>query len=264
MDAALVSRIEAHRAVIDRIGQELSVSPHLLRGIIAAESSGYANTGAGGTGYKGLMQCEPTVDQLTPEVSVRCGAKKYGAFATSMRTFFRDTLKRDFGALPEDDQIRIVMAAYNAGPGSVKRAMQFALRAGDVNQWLSSEHYVRALLSTGAYNPVESVLNWGITTRRLTTDTLASDLSRLSGKPLAELRATYAPGGKWDPNRLAKALRPLLFTEKTKLTNDGSATLSALRSQATASLLCAAEFKQAHTSGYLDKVVRYKRHFAGK
>ncbi|HYC50922.1 MAG TPA: DUF2272 domain-containing protein [Gemmatimonadaceae bacterium] len=264
VNAATVSRIEVHRVEIDRAAAAQGVSANLLRGIIAAESGGRERTGEGGSGYKGLMQSGRDPSHLTPSVSLREGAKKYAAFTQSMRRFFTGDLKQNFDALPEDTRIRIVMAGYNAGPVTVQRAMRHARAGGDVNRWMEPDHYLRALVSTGAYNPVQSVLEWGVRQGQLSADDMAADLARLSGTPLATLQRVHQSGGKWNVKTLATALRPLLFREKDQLKNDGSTTWASLQARASKSLLCAARFKQSHTRGYLDTIVRYKRYFDGR
>lgn len=261
VSAAVVARIDGHRDPIERAATANGVPANLLRGIIAAESGGDARTGAGGSGYKGLMQSDRTVEDLDPAVSTTKGAKKYVDFTQSMRRYFRDVLKQDFDALPEETRIRLVMASYNAGPGTVKRAIGFARAAGDVGNWLAPEHYLRALLSTGAYNPVASVLLWCVAHGELSADDLAADLARLAGKSADEVRRAYGAAGAWNVEGLAGALAPHLFTEKRALVNDGSPTWVDAQRRASRSLLCAARFKQAHTRGYLDTVVRYKRYF---
>jgi hypothetical protein len=143
----------------------------------------------------------------------------------------------------------------------VSRAIRFAAATGDASTWLEPAHYLRALIATGAYNPVESVLAWCVKNGHLTTDELAADLARLSGQPAAQIRAAHSTGGTLNAGRLASALRPFLFREKDALKSAAGANLDALRSRASRSLFCAARFKQAHTGGYLDKVVRYKAYF---
>lgn len=262
VNAKVVARIEAHRDVIDRGAAATGVPANVIRGIIAAESAGNERTGEGGSGYKGLMQSGREPEHLDPAVSVREGAKKYKEFTQSMRRFFRETLKQDFDALAADTRIRIVMAAYNAGPLTVKRAVRFARNAGDAMRWLEPQHYLRALVSTGAYNPVPAVLEWGVRQGLLAPADMAADLARLSGEPAEQVHRTYAPSGTWNVKRLAAALRPHLMKEKSGLKNDGSLTFAQAEGRgATKSLLCAVRFKQVHTDPYLSTVLRYKRFF---
>lgn len=263
VNAQTVARIDGHRVEIERAAAS-GVPTNVIRGIVAAESGGKERTGEGGSGYKGLMQAERTADQLDASVSLRSGTKKYKDFTVSMRKYFRETLGTDFDALSAETRIRIVMAAYNAGPGTVKRAMRFARDAGNVERWLDPEHYLRALVSYGAYNPVPGVLQWCVKQGHLSATDLASDLARLSGKSLADLQRAYQSGGTWSVSGLAAALKPHLFSEKTRLKNDGSVTFAQASQRASKSLLCAARFKQAHTGGYLDTVVRYIRYYDGR
>jgi hypothetical protein len=166
-------------------------------------------------------------------------------------------LKQDFDALPENLRVRITAAAYNAGPGSVKRAMRYAAAAGDVTRWLMPEHYVRSLMSFGAYSTRPSVLEWCVKKGHLTADDLAADLARLTGKPLDDVRRAHGANAK----TLAAALRSHLSAEAKRLKNDGNATLADMRARSSKSLYCAANFKWAHTDGYLNKIVRYKQYF---
>jgi Transglycosylase SLT domain len=257
----VVSRIDGHREVIERAAAGSGVNANILRGIIAAESGGNANTGAGGSGYKGLMQSDRTEEDLDPAVSTRKGARKFVDFSQSMRRYFHDSLKQDFDALAEETRVRIVMAAYNAGPVTVKRAMATARAAGDVTRWLAPEHYLRALVSTGAYNPVPAVIRWCLERGELSIDDVASDLARATGKAIDDLRRTYAPSGTWNGNTLSAALSPYLFREKNAMRNDGGTTWDAAQARASKSLLCAVRFKQANTGGYLDTIIRYKNYY---
>jgi hypothetical protein len=260
IDSKLVARIDRYSGILESEAKQAGVSPHVLRGIIAAESDGDPNAGKGG-GYKGLMQCETDEGQLTPAVSIRCGAKKYRDFTQSMRKFLAK-LKQSFDSLPEDERIRIVMASYNAGPGTVKLAMQFAATAGDFRRWLEPEHYLRALLATGAYSTGPGPLKWCLAGQRITVDDMAADLSRISGKSLDELRPRYAARGAWDKKLLLERLPLWLRIENKKLRTKSPPALAELRARASKSLLCAATFKQSHTGSYIDKVLRYKRYFA--
>jgi hypothetical protein len=110
-------------------------------------------------------------------------------------------------------------------------------------------------------NPVQGVLQWCVNNGRLTPEDLASDLARLSGKQLSDIRRSYESAGKWNVKAMATALRPLLFAEKTRMKNDGSVTLEQARQKASKSLVCAALFKHHHTDNYLSTVVRYKRFY---
>ncbi len=118
-----------------------------------------------------------------------------------MRTFFRDTLKRDLDAFfQKTSRIRVVMAAWKIpGPGSVKRAVQFALRARDVNPVALLRALRPRAPCDGRVQPGGERAQLGHQEGAPPPDTLASDLARLSGKPLDQLRATYAPGGKLGP-----------------------------------------------------------------
>lgn len=262
IDAKLVARIDRYSDILESEAKQAGVSPHVLRGIIAAESDGDPNAGKGG-GYKGLMQCETNEEQLTPAVSIRCGAKKYRDFTQSMRKFL-STLKQSFDSLPEDERIRIVMASYNAGPRTVKMAMQFAAKAGDFRRWLEPEHYLRALLATGAYSTGGGPLKWCLAQKRISVDDMAADLSRISGKSLADLRRDYALHGVWDKKRLFERLVRWLRIENKRVRTNDPPPLTDLRARASKSLLCAATFKQSHTGGYIDKVLRYKRYYAAR
>lgn len=261
VDPKVVARIDRYRELIEGAAKQAGVSPHVIRGIIAAESSGDPKVGAGGKGYKGLMQCETGPEQLDPEVSIRCGAIKYAAFTKSMRKYLAG-LKQDFDRLPEDTRIRIVTASYNAGPRTVQLAMKFASDSGDLTKWTAPEHYLRAVLTTGAYATSVGALRWCLKTHRLTVADLVADLARLSGKAEADLRPRYAPGGQWSTAVLLERLPAWLRLANKKLRNRGDVPLERMRATAPKSLLCTADFKQSHTSGYIDTILRYARHSA--
>lgn len=97
-------------SIIRAAAQKYSVSPGLVRAVVVAESAGYAGA-VSRAGAKGLMQLMPgTAEQcgvenvFDPFENVDCGTR-----------YLRQQLSRYQG------NVRLAVAAYNAGPGAVDK-----------------------------------------------------------------------------------------------------------------------------------------------
>jgi hypothetical protein len=150
IDQTVLTRIARYDALIDRVKPAMELTPNLVRGIIAAESGGNPQSGAGKQGYKGLMQAATTDDHLRPEVSIARGAEHF----LKMRGYLKAALKKqgiDLEAFPGEVRLRAILATYNAGHRTVAAAVRLASGDLDPAQWLRPEHYGKALVLTGAY-----------------------------------------------------------------------------------------------------------------
>lgn len=141
VDPDTLRRIDQYSALIDQIAQAEKVDPAVIRGLIAAETRGNPSS-VSSAGYRGLMQASRDAADADPATSIRKGAKKIGDFGAS--------LARQFGAqytaLGRWDQVRWLARGYNAGPGTVAKAVAYGGA-----RWTEAEPYQRALLHTGAY-----------------------------------------------------------------------------------------------------------------
>ncbi len=254
----VVQNIEQHAAIIDRVAVEEGIHPNLVRGIMAAESGGRASVGAA-SGYKGLMQAGRDNEQLDPETSIRTGIRKYKAFARGLQNFLTKH-GADPATLTGTDVIRRVMVAYNAGPGTVKKAMEYALAAGDqrLERWLEPEHFQRALLYYGAYD-VKGLLRRALT--GLDGDALASELSTLVGKHAGELRTQYFVAGKWNVAQLRTAITTAVNDQRKQLRKK-NLTLEEAQTQASHWIIQAVVFKHNNLRAwYVDRVLHYMDYF---
>ena len=186
--AEVLQRLERYRALFDQAAAESGIPAAWLLGIAAAESGGNPDSGKGGTGYKGIMQARRTVDQLDPATSIKTGAEKLKDFRSSVQK----RLGARYAALAPLEQLRVLATAYNAGPGTVYKALDYARDAGDVALWRDAQPYTRALIFYGAYS----------TRAYAPKGTAQSDIdqaerwrldSRSKGLTLDELRGKGAP-----------------------------------------------------------------------
>jgi hypothetical protein len=61
--------------------------------------------------------------------------------------------------MPDVDRLQLLALAYNAGPVTVAKALQYAAEAGRPQAWREAEYYKRALLFTGAYSTSQAARN---------------------------------------------------------------------------------------------------------
>ncbi|KMQ52495.1 Membrane-bound lytic murein transglycosylase D precursor [Chitinispirillum alkaliphilum] len=126
---ALLSRINKWNELIEDKSREHGVDPHLVRAVLARESSGnpYAVSRAGA---KGLMQLMDGTardlgvrDSFCPEQNVDGGVR----YLRQMLNMFNGDEK-------------LALASYNAGPGNVRRYK-------GIPPFRETQHYVKAVLS---------------------------------------------------------------------------------------------------------------------
>jgi hypothetical protein len=162
VEPEVVRQISKYDDIIDYIAAEKQVPSSLIRGIIAAESGGDPLSGESSVSHKGLMQAETGIDQLIPEISIRTGVQKLKEFRSMVRDFLQG-----FGL--QANSWYLTLIAYNAGPSTLRKAMQFAADAGEVSSFRLPEHFQRSLIYWGAYSPRADCLN-GRFTRNLAAE----------------------------------------------------------------------------------------------
>jgi hypothetical protein len=150
IDESMVAAVDRYRALADAAGAKFGVDSALIRGVIAAESGGQADL-VSKSGYTGLMQSDKGEAQKDPATSINAGAEKLAVFRGRMEKVLGNFGRR-YDQLPEAEQLRLLALAYNAGPVTVAKALQYAAAAGTPERWLEAEHYKRALIFTGAYS----------------------------------------------------------------------------------------------------------------
>lgn len=251
-------RIRQYDPIIERLGKENKIDPNLVRGIIAAESRGVASARAK-SGYKGLMQAGKDKNQYKSETSIQTGIRKYKSFERSMT---RELKKYglDFKDVSEKGKIGMCMVAYNAGPGTVKKALKYASEAGDVKKWLNPEHFLSALIHYKAYS-VKTALSQGL--KRKNGKTLAQELNQLPGMnmDMSAIKEKYFVKNKWKTGELKKAITNHVAKERKDFAGK-NLTLSQLRAQASKWLLYSVNFKYRNLKkSYVDNVLNYKQYF---
>ncbi|OQP44819.1 hypothetical protein A4H97_10685 [Niastella yeongjuensis] len=233
VDPKVVANIRKYDEPINRLSKASGLDPNIVRGIIAAESGGNANAGAGKSGYKGLMQAERTPDQLTPAISLETGIKKYQNFKGYIKKGL-DLLHIPFPALSEDAYAQMVLACYNAGHVTVIKAMQYASQAGEPGNWLKPEYYQRALLFTGAYDLYDNC------TRSASPGDIATAKKQKAAFRFKKGKGAAAWYKQPDPSAWGTV----------------TGTLSPV-------LQCWIQTKRSNTPHYLDVFLQYYRYFAG-
>ena len=104
------------------------------------------------SGYKGLMQAGRDERQFHPETSIRTGIQTFKKFRDKSLSPRLRALGINLKTVDRETMVRWVMVSYNAGPGTVLKAVEYARASGNVGAWMRPEHFQRALLHTGAYD----------------------------------------------------------------------------------------------------------------
>lgn len=109
-NAAMLARSAQYDAIIEKVAAAASVEPDLLRAVIVVES-GFNARAVSKRGAAGLMQLMPetarlfgATDRFDPKQNIRAGAR----YLESLLTRY-------------DNDIRLALAAYNAGEDAVDR-----------------------------------------------------------------------------------------------------------------------------------------------
>jgi len=223
VEPRVVALIAQYDSIIDRVAAEHGMDGNIVRGIIAAESGGRSNAGRG-RGYKGLMQAGTDASQYDPETSIRTGVGKFVQFRRTISRLLRG-VGIDISAVDKDTMVRWVATSYNAGPGTVIRAVKYALAAGNAGNWMQAEHFQKALIFTGAYSIAQAASSC---LRGQQQQPGNADLIATAGRERVNLRGREIP--------LAQA----------------RATISPL-------LLCAIEFKHRNIPRYVERILTYMR-----
>lgn len=255
----VLNNIAEYDNLIDTISAEYKLDSNIVRGIIAVESGGNPRSGEKNpTGYKGLLQAGTDRDQLDPKISIRSGIKNFINKRNSVARILT-SFGISLSTLNQEEMLKYVMTAYNAGQKTLQKALEYAQTSGDIRNWERPEHFKRALLFTGAYS-VRAPLQWCLT--KLSPDISSVALSDLTGvEPSRFLRDYRTPKG-WNVEKIradfGKVIQAKLYGENVSLRKDtqGKATQNA-----SPLLLCAVEFKHTHRPLYIDKFLRYKRHY---
>ena len=222
----VLAKILRYSSEIEKHARIFNVNPNVIRGIIAAESGGNVSSGAGKSGYKGLMQGATTNDQLNADTSIKTGTEK---FVTFKKTILDPWLKKLAINLPSDrneNYLKACLSCYNAGPVTAMKAIQYASSAGNWEQWLSPEPYKRALLFSGGYAFYDTC-----------TD------NKTAGEK-SSAREEY------------KRIRSIAWRKRPD-----PASWDSVKDKINSILKCSIERKYKNTPGYLDKFISYYRYF---
>jgi hypothetical protein len=255
----VIERIAQYDTIINRVAAAQGIDPNWIRGVIATESGGKPNSGEGSSGYKGLMQAGTTNEQLDPETSIRTGTQKLKKFRKSVIK-----LLRRYGIKPSslkaETMIQLTMVAYNAGPGTLSKAMEYASNAGDVNQWFEPEFFQRALIYYGAYS-LRVLKGKKSPLKQMTDDGLVTELRQLTGMSQDKIREKYWTRRGWNIDGLRAAIIKQLNQVRLKLRKQ-NLTLKEVRRSTSPLILYATEFKHNNLrTWYVDRVVSYMRYY---
>lgn len=225
---ATIRRVEQYTALFSAAAREHQVNRALLMGLCAAESDGQARSGAGTTGYKGLLQAGKDDAQLDPATSITAGAKKVKNFLTSLERLL-GKLDIRFAAQSEAQRASQLICAFNAGPGVVVRALARAKAVGELLRWMEPQFYVPALVYYGSYS------------------------TRAHAKGFSEGDIEQAE--RWRTLVLKQQELTLADLADKTFQVDGSA------QHVPALVVLSVEKKAADTGGYVAKVLRYATYF---
>ncbi|RXA20224.1 DUF2272 domain-containing protein [Methanosarcina sp. MSH10X1] len=235
VNANVIAAVERYRPIVEAAAAKYGVDSALIRGVIAAESGGNKNLVAK-SGYTGLMQSDKGEIYKQPAVSIDSGTKKLRDFRAIMESVLRERGKR-YNQLPETEQLRLLALAYNAGPVTVAKALQYAAEAGNPERWLDAEHYKRALLFTGAYSLKQAE---------------ASCLRNVS-PPEKDSRIREAVR-VWNQWRLGTKKMNWRKLDDPPIWSKISASLPSF-------VVCAIDFKHRNSPKYAEKILAYRNRF---
>jgi hypothetical protein len=161
-------------------------------------------------------------------------------------------------SLSNRTMIGLVMVAYNAGPGTVRKAMGYAIEAGDLQRWMEPEHFQRALIYYGAYS-VSTSLRGAV--RAMDGETLLRELCSVTGQGEAAMRNRYYQGERWNMEGMTSSIIEHVNRERRELRRQ-NLTLEQVRTRASRWILQATEFKHNNLrEWYIDRVHTYMRYF---
>lgn len=137
--------ITNYASAISRASKETRLDPLLLAAVIFQESR-FDPHSRSATGVRGLMQLTTStaamlnVDRLNPEESILGGARYLRQILDSL-----DSLD-----LPKWDKLCLTLAAYNQGPGNLRKALKQAEQNGHAPNWTQMRQVYGGLGKTGA------------------------------------------------------------------------------------------------------------------
>lgn len=231
----VVSMVERYRPLVEAAAAKYGVDSALILGVIAAESGGNKDLVAK-SGYTGLMQSDKGEIYKQPAVSIDSGTKKLRDFRIIMENVLKERGQR-YDQLPEAEQLRLLALAYNAGPVTVAKALQYAAESGNPERWLDGEHYKRALLFTGAYSLKQA------------------EASCLKGMDPLEKTARMEEAVRvWNQWRIGTKKVNWQKLQDPPLWSSVSASLPPF-------IVCAIEFKHRNSPKYAEKIMAYRARF---
>lgn len=271
-DSNAVGRINSFDPIIKKEAAVANINPNLVKGIIYSESSGIPSIGQGTAGYKGLMQASKDVEHLKPEVSIRGGIEHYNDYKNKMfQVYINNGLNP--GLLNENEVINIVMRAFNAGPGTVKKAMEYAKNSGNVNNWMKEEYYKRAIFFTGAHNYNHAIL---YRLKNKTTQKMIEEIAKLTKTNNEYIVRAYGLEKAKNINQnqfyeliknsIIRTLREIYYRASPKDYPTAKITYDRLLELAENDIgykliLCSVEYKYNNTQPYVDRIIFAKEYF---
>jgi hypothetical protein len=235
VNEAVVARIKQYAPLVQAAAKKHGVEAALINGFIAAESGGNPSLVAK-SGYTGLMQSDKLRSHLVPATSIDEGAKKLASFRKIMDGILRKR-GHTYDGMSDVDQVHLLALAYNAGPVTVAKALQYAAEAGRPAAWREADHYKRALLFTGAYSTAQAA------GQCLPNATKAERTSRIQEAEAVRKKHKFKKEWRTAPDPQAWATV--------------GPTLSAF-------VKCAIDFKHRNSPRYAAKILAYRDRFREK
>jgi hypothetical protein len=271
-DSKALDRINSFDPIIKKEAAVANINSNLVKGIIYSESSGIPSIGQGTTGWKGLMQASKDVEHLKPEVSIRGGIEKYNKFKnTIFKIYAKNGLNPSL--LNENEVINIVMRVFNAGPGTVQKAIEYAKNSGTVNNWMKEEYYKRAIFFTGAHSYNHAIL---YSLKNKTTDKMIEVLAKLTKTNNEYIVRAYGLENAKNINQnqfyeliknsIIRTKREIYYRASPKENPTAKITYDRLLELAENDIgykliLCSVEYKYNNTQPYVDRIIFTKEYF---
>ena len=167
------------------------------------------------------------------------------------------------------------MRAYNAGPGTVTKAMEYAKNSGNINNWMNEENYQRAILFYGAFSYSAAVLG---RLKNKSTDSMISIISQLISSGTDYIVETYRLGDltKVTPNQfyglVEKSIKQTIIkiyyykSDSPKMKQKANISYEQLLQLAKEDIgykliLYSIQFKYKNTQNYVDKIILVKEYY---
>lgn len=140
--------------------KQFKIDPSLILGIIEKESS-FNQFAVSSSGAKGLMQLMPiAIKHINLNSPVQVVEPFNASQNISGGTWYIQSIIHSYRAWPVEEQIKIGLAAYNAGPGTVRRAFDKAEKRSRKRRYLLKFKDIITDIPSHTINYVTKILKY--------------------------------------------------------------------------------------------------------